>query len=193
MSAPRAGSGLIRVLGIDPGSVVTGYGVIETDGVRSFHLAHGHIRVKGDSFAERLGHIHRAIGEIVLQWLPAEVAIEQVFMSSNPMSALKLGQARGAAITAVATRDIAVSEYAPRAIKQVVTGSGSAEKAQVQTMVRALLDLQAELQADAADGLAIALCHAHSRRAATTARSPSGAACSAMPARRRSRGRGLRF
>lgn len=182
-------AGLIRVMGIDPGSVVTGYGVIETDGVRSFHLAHGHIRVKGATFADRLGHIHAAIGDVLAEWQPVEVAIEQVFLSNNPMSALKLGQARGAAITAVVARAIGVSEYAPRAVKQVVTGSGSAEKPQVQTMVRAMLELQAELQADAADGLAIALCHAHSRGP----RSAVASALSRLPARRRARGRGLRL
>jgi len=180
---------LVRVMGIDPGSVITGYGVIETDGIKSFHLAHGHIRVKGETFMHRLGHIHAAIGEVVAEWRPAEVAIEQVFLSNNVMSALKLGQARGAAITAVVSRAIGVSEYAPRAVKQVVTGSGGSDKAQVQVMVRAMLELSAELQADAADGLAIAICHAHSRGRALV----SGAATvSRLPARRRTRGRGLR-
>ena len=181
------GKRLVRVMGIDPGSVVTGYGIIESDGARSFHVAHGHIRVKGESFAERLGHIHRALGEVIAEWRPTEVAIEQVFLSNNVMSALKLGQARGAAITAVVTRSIPVSEYAPRAVKQVVTGAGGAPKGQVQTMVRALLRIEEALQADAADGLAIAVCHAHSRIGR------SGAAGSAPAHRRRSRGRGLRL
>lgn len=182
MSAP-----LIRVMGIDPGSVVTGYGIIESDGTRSFHVAHGHIRVKGASFIERLGHIHAAIGELVVEWRPSEVAIEQVFLGNNVMSALKLGQARGAAITAVVSRSIPVSEYAPRAIKQVVTGSGGAGKGQVQTMVKALLRVEEALQSDAADGLAIAVCHAHSRVGRGQGAMP------ALPARRRSRGRGLRL
>jgi len=180
---------LIRVMGIDPGSVITGYGVIETDGIRSFHLAHGHIRVEGETFMHRLGHIHAAIGEVVAEWRPAEVAIEQVFLSNNAMSALKLGQARGAAITAVVSRAILVAEYAPRAIKQVVTGSGGADKAQVQVMVRAMLELGSTVQADAADGLAIALCHAHSR-GRTVGGDP--ATISRLPVRRRARGRGLR-
>lgn len=175
---------LVRVLGIDPGSVITGYGVIESDGARSFHLAHGHIRVKGDSFAERLGHIFSALGDIIEQWKPQEVAIEQVFLSNNPMSALKLGQARGAAITAAVSRQLAIAEYAPRLVKKVVTGSGAADKKQVQIMIRALLHIESELQADAADGLAIAVCHAHSRHV------PSG---TGIPARKRSRGRGLRL
>ncbi|MFK7995702.1 MAG: crossover junction endodeoxyribonuclease RuvC [Granulosicoccus sp.] len=177
-------NGLIRVMGIDPGSVVTGYGVIDTDGARSFHLAHGHIRVKGDCFAERLGHIFAALGEVMMQWQPQEVAIEQVFLSNNPMSALKLGQARGAAITAAVSRQLSVSEYAPRLVKKVVTGSGSADKKQVQTMVRALLSIVPAVQVDAADGLAIAICHAHSRKV------PGG---SPLPTRKRTRGRGLRL
>ena len=177
-------NGLIRVLGIDPGSVITGYGVIESDGARSFHLAHGHIRVKGDNFADKLGHIHSALGEVIMQWQPQEVAIEQVFLSNNPMSALKLGQARGAAITAAVSRQLSVSEYAPRLVKKVVTGSGSADKKQVQTMVCALLQIFSAVQVDAADGLAIAICHAHSRKV------PGG---TALPARKRTRGRGLRL
>ena len=175
--------GLIRVMGIDPGSVITGYGLIESDGARSFHLAHGHIRVKGDSFAEKLGHIHAALGEVIAEWQPQEVAIEQVFLSNNAMSALKLGQARGAAITAAVSRQLSVAEYAPRLVKKVVTGSGSADKHQVQTMVRALLQIIPAVQVDAADGLAIAICHAHSRKA------PGGAV---LPQRKRVRGRGLR-
>ena len=177
-------NGLIRVLGIDPGSVITGYGLIESDGARSFHLTHGHIRVKGDSFAERLGHIHAALGEIIVEWQPQEVAIEQVFLSNNAMSALKLGQARGAAITAAVSRQLPVSEYAPRLVKKVVTGSGAADKKQVQTMVRALLSIVAAVQVDAADGLAIAICHAHSRK------TPGGEVL--LPVRKRVRGRGLR-
>jgi len=183
-SMAKSSNGLIRVLGIDPGSVITGYGIIETDGVRSFHVAHGHIRVKGKSFPERLGHIHQSISEVLIEWQPAEAAIEQVFLSNNAMSALKLGQARGAAITALTARAIGVSEYAARAVKQVVTGSGSADKTQVQTMVKSMLQIQKTLQVDAADGLAIALCHAHSRSSLLNGL--------ASPSRRRVRGRGLR-
>ena len=182
------GTTLVRVMGIDPGSVVTGYGVIDSDGIRSFHVAHGHIRVKGSGFAERLGHIHRALDEVLAEWRPSEVAVEQVFLSANPMSALKLGQARGAAITAVAVHSIPVAEYAPRSVKQVVTGAGGAGKAQVQTMVRALLGIEGTLQPDAADGLAIAVCHAHS-----SVGRAGGGPISRLPARRRARGRGLRL
>jgi len=174
----------MRILGIDPGSVVTGYGVIETDGMRMVHLAHGHIRVKGENFAQKLGHIHQEIHAVVNEWQPAEAAIEQVFLSRNAMSALKLGQARGAAITAVVSSDVPVAEYAARAIKQVVTGTGSANKEHVQRMVTSLLDLQRAIQVDAADGLAIAICHAQARF------SRSG---QLMSRSRRSRGRGLRW
>ena len=174
----------IRVLGIDPGSVITGYGIIESNGARSVYVAHGHIRVKGATFADRLGHIHAALSDVIDEYQPAQVAIEQVFVSNNAMSALKLGQARGAAITAVVSRDIPVSEYAARSVKQVVTGSGNSDKQQVQIMVKSLLGLNRPVQVDAADGLAIAICHAHSglnRKAGT----PSP--------RRRGRGRGLRL
>jgi len=175
-------------MGIDPGSVVTGYGLIESDGARSFHLTHGHIRVKGDNFAEKLGHIHAQLSEVINEWQPQEVAIEQVFLSNNPMSALKLGQARGAAITAAVTRQLSVAEYAPRLVKKVVTGSGSADKQQVQTMVKAMLQIANTLQVDAADGLAIAICHAHSRSSsAATTYGTSGVA-----PRKRVKGRGLR-
>lgn len=174
----------IRVLGIDPGSVITGYGIIDSNGARSVYVAHGHIRVKGDSFAERLGHIYTALVDVVEEFHPAQAAIEQVFVSNNPMSALKLGQARGAAITAVVTHGLPVSEYAARSVKQVVTGSGKSDKHQVQIMVKSLLGLNRPVQVDAADGLAIAICHAHSgmnRNANTPA------------PRRRGRGRGLRL
>ena len=173
----------VRVLGIDPGSVITGYGIIDSNGARSVYVAHGHIRVKGETFPDRLGHIYTAILEVVEQWRPDQVAIEQVFLSNNPMSALKLGQARGAAITAVVTRELPVSEYAARSIKQVVTGSGSSDKLQVQTMVKALLGLNRPVQVDAGDGLAIAICHAHAGMNRTAG---------APAPRRRSRGRGLR-
>lgn len=174
----------IRVLGIDPGSVITGYGIIDSNGARSVYVAHGHIRVKGDNFAERLGHIHSALGEIVDEFHPEQMAIEQVFVGNNAMSALKLGQARGAAITAVVSRGLPVSEYAARSIKQVVTGSGSSDKAQVQIMVKSLLGLNRPVQVDAGDGLAIAICHAHSGM---------NSAVGTPAPRRRGRGRGLRL
>lgn len=175
---------MVRVLGIDPGSVITGYGIIESNGARSVYVGHGHIRVKGENFAERLGHIYSALIEVVDEHNPEQVAIEQVFLGNNPMSALKLGQARGAAITAVVSRGLPVSEYAARSIKQVVTGSGSSDKQQVQIMVKSLLGLNRPVQVDAGDGLAIAICHAHAGMNRAVG----------LPApRKRGRGRGLRM
>jgi crossover junction endodeoxyribonuclease RuvC len=154
---------VIRILGIDPGSVITGWGLVESDGARNRHLAHGHIRVRGDSLPDKLGCIFAEIGVLIDTHQPAEFAIEQVFVAHNAMSALKLGQARGAAICAAATRALPVSEYEPRLVKQAIVGSGAASKEQVQHMVGVLLNLDEKLQADAADGLAIALCHGHLR------------------------------
>jgi len=116
------------VLGIDPGSVVTGYGVIDTDGVRDFHVSHGTIRVAGDSLPEKLGNILFEVTQIIDQWRPAEMGIEEVFVSNNPMSALKLGQARGAAICAAVQRGLPVSEYSARTVKQAAVGYGAAGK-----------------------------------------------------------------
>lgn len=155
---------MLVVLGIDPGSVVTGYGLVKTDGVRSFHVAHGHIALGGDDFNQRLGRIQREIAHLLQQWQPDQVAVEQVFVSKNPMSALKLGQARGAAIATAVAAELPVFEYTARTVKQAVTGTGSAAKQQVQGMVCQLLCLDEPLQNDAADGLAIALCHANSMR-----------------------------
>ena len=191
MTASARAPGLVRVIGIDPGSVVMGYGVIESDGVRSVHVAHGHVRVKGASFVERLGHIHASLAELVAEHRPAEAAIEEVFLSKNVMSALKLGQARGAAIGLLMSRSLPVAEYNPRSIKQVVTGSGGAPKAQVQAMVRAMLAL-GELQSDAADGLAIALCHAHSGMARAPARRARRPVAPGPGRRRRARRRRCR-
>ncbi len=131
--------------------------------MRSQHLSHGHIRVQGGDFPQRLGNIFARIREVIIEWQPQECAVESVFMSNNALSALKLGQARGAAISAVVDAGVDVSEYMPRRIKQSVTGTGGATKEQVQHMVGVLLNIRNSLQADAADGLAVALCHAHSR------------------------------
>lgn len=161
---------MIRILGVDPGSVVTGYGVIDTDGIRNFHVAHGHIRVEGDNFPERLGHIHYSIGKVLQEWQPDEAAVEQVFVSNNAMAALKLGQARGAAITALVSQALPVAEYTARSVKQAVVGSGAADKKQVQLMVRTLLGISKAVQADAADGLAVGICHAHTRLSVTSGR-----------------------
>jgi crossover junction endodeoxyribonuclease RuvC len=119
-------------------------------------------------FADRLRQIFAGIAAIIVEYSPAEVAIERVFMHRNADSALKLGQARGAALCATFAHPVRVFEYAPRQIKQAVVGTGSADKAQVQLMVTRLLGLDAQPAADAADALAVALCHAHSRHASAT-------------------------
>lgn len=151
-----------RILGIDPGSRVTGYGVIESDGSRSIHVASGCIRLSGDDFPQRLGQIFRQLAAVVADYKPDEMAIEQVFMGKNAASALKLGQARGAAICACVTAEIQVFEYTPRMIKQSLVGSGSADKDQVQHMVKHILNLNQKMAADESDALAVALSHAHS-------------------------------
>ncbi|MCB1802701.1 MAG: crossover junction endodeoxyribonuclease RuvC [Gammaproteobacteria bacterium] len=152
---------MTRVLGIDPGSRVTGYGVIESDGVRSRHLASGCIRTLSGEFPQRLGEIFQGIAGVLDQWSPHEVAIEQVFVARNAGSALKLGQARGAAISAVVVRSLPVFEYTPTAVKQGLVGNGRAQKEQVQHMIRVILGLQGSMGLDQSDALAIALCHAH--------------------------------
>ena len=150
-----------RILGIDPGSRVTGYGVIEVVPGRNRHVASGCIRVAGDDMAGRLRRIVEGLREVSARYAPSELAIERVFVNRNAESALKLGQARGAAL--VAMPDIPVFEYAATRVKQATTGSGKASKSQVQSMVRVLLSLPETPPADEADALAVALCHANSR------------------------------
>ncbi|MEI6897245.1 MAG: crossover junction endodeoxyribonuclease RuvC [Psychromonas sp.] len=152
------------ILGIDPGSRITGYGIIEQKGNKCLYLASGCIRTKGDTLAPKLDMIFNGISEIIKQYQPTEFAIEQVFMARNPDSALKLGQARGAAIVAATQADLYVCEYSARQIKQAVVGTGAATKDQVQQMVKQILKLSGTPQADAADGLAIAICHAHTAK-----------------------------
>jgi crossover junction endodeoxyribonuclease RuvC len=176
-----------RVLGIDPGSVVTGYGVIDTDGVRDFHVSHGTIRVAGDSLPEKLGNILFEVTQIIDQWRPAEMGIEEVFVSNNPMSALKLGQARGAAICAAVQRGLPVSEYSARTVKQAAVGYGAAGKEQMQEMIRVLLSLEKQPATDAADGLAVALCHAHNINASVSVAGATGIQFRRGSGRRRSK------
>jgi len=152
---------MLRILGIDPGSRVTGYGIIESNGQQSQHIASGCIRLSGDNFPDRLGQIFMQVSEVIQQHQPDVMAIEDVFVSKNPSSALKLGQARGAAICAGITNGLDVSEYTPRTVKQSVVGNGGADKGQVEQMVRLILKLDAVLASDQADALAIALSHAH--------------------------------
>jgi len=148
------------ILGIDPGSRFTGYGIIRVKGNQSFHLHSGCIKVLQEAMAQRLQLIFQHLQEVILQFQPQEAAIEQVFFHQNPNSALKLGQARGAALAALT---MPVTEYSARQIKQSVVGYGAAKKEQVQHMVKRLLNMTEDLQVDQADALAIALCHAHSR------------------------------
>jgi len=173
---------VIRIIGIDPGSRQTGYGIIDSDGVKSIHVASGCIYVKGDSLPERLGNIFSRVSDVISEWQPVEMSIEQVFVNKNVDSALKLGQARGAAICAGVQQSLQVSEYTPKAVKSAVVGTGNATKDQVQHMMLMLLNLNKELQVDEADALGIALCHAHNRKLAGKV---------PLPARRRSKGRWL--
>ncbi|WP_058836361.1 crossover junction endodeoxyribonuclease RuvC [Luteimonas abyssi] len=159
---------MTRILGIDPGSQRTGVGIVDVapDG-RMRHVYHAPLNLLGaGAFPDRLRRLLDQLGEVVDTHRPDEVAIEQVFMSRNPDSALKLGQARGAAICAVVLRDLPVHEYAATEIKLAVVGRGKADKTQVQHMVGVLLNLQGKLQADAADALAAAITHAHVRASA---------------------------
>jgi crossover junction endodeoxyribonuclease RuvC len=152
----------VRILGLDPGSLCTGYAVVET-GPKVTYVVSGSIRARGASLADRLQEIFAGVDQLASRYQPDEVAIERVFMHRNADSALKLGQARGAALSATFAVRPRVFEYAPREVKLAVVGTGAAQKEQVQLMVRRLLNLSGRLGADAADALAIALCHAHSR------------------------------
>jgi len=152
------------ILGIDPGSQKTGFGIINYVSGQSEYVTSGVIKLPKGDLPERLRIIYDNVTELVELHSPQELAIEQVFMARSAGSALKLGQARGAAIVACVSRDMAVSEYSARQIKQSVVGTGAADKAQVQHMVKVLLKLPAEPQEDAADALAAALCHAHTQQ-----------------------------
>ncbi len=154
----------MRILGIDPGSRVTGYGVIQVDDNRTCYVACGAIHAEGGSFPDRLKSIFDGVSEVVAAYAPDEMAIEQVFVKLNIDSALKLGQARGAAICATIGASLEVSEYTPTQIKKAVVGKGHATKVQIQHMVRVLLNLPAPPQTDAADALAVALCHFQTSR-----------------------------
>lgn len=154
---------MTRILGIDPGSRYTGYGVIETVAQKSRFLACGRIATGNGTMPERLLKILEGLSEIIRCYTPDEVALEEVFMNKNAMSALVLGQARGAAICAVAQAQLPMAEYAATQVKLAITGSGRAEKSQVEHMVKVLLSLREALVSDASDALAVALTHAHVR------------------------------
>jgi crossover junction endodeoxyribonuclease RuvC len=154
-----------RILGIDPGSRITGYGVIEVDRGRLRFVSCGVIKTTPRfPFSHRLNEIFDGINEVIQVHDPEVAAVEDVFLSNNPRSALKLGQARGAAIVAAMQNGLAVRDYSAKMIKQAVVGYGQAEKVQIQKMVMILLGLSATPSADAADALAVAICHANTLR-----------------------------
>ncbi len=152
------------ILGIDPGSRKTGFGIVNQVGAKLEYVTSGVIRLESfPTFPERLNNLFLCLTEVIEQWVPQQAAIEQVFMGRSADSALKLGHARGAAMLAATQAGLEVSEYAARKVKQAVVGKGGADKVQVQHMVQFLLKLPGLPQEDAADALAVALCHAHTQ------------------------------
>nr|VFJ49457.1 MAG: Holliday junction endonuclease RuvC [Candidatus Kentron sp. FW] len=153
-----------RILGIDPGSRITGFGLIAIQGNHVVHIADGCIQTHRGDLALKLKTIFDGITRVIQEYRPDEMAIEQVFLHRNVASALKLGQARGAALMAGILQALPIYEYAPAEIKQAVTGKGNAAKEQIQYMIRILLNLPQPPKSDAADALAAALCHGHTWR-----------------------------
>lgn len=153
----------MRILGIDPGLRVTGFGVIEQQNKQIKYVTSGRIKTSGSDLSERLKEIVEGVGEVIAQHGPDVAAIEKVFVNVNPQSTLLLGQARGAAIAAVVMKNVTVAEFTALQVKQSVVGNGHADKSQVQEMVRRLLSLPAVPSTDAADALACAICYAHSQ------------------------------
>lgn len=147
------------ILGIDPGSRKTGFGLVRVDGTRSLYISSGIVRLPEKSLPERLDIIFNSLSDLIREYSPDQLAIEEVFFARDPRAALKLGQARGAAILAGTQQGLPVFEYSARTVKQSVVGNGGATKEQVQHMVTRLLKLPATPREDAADGLAVALCH----------------------------------
>ena len=155
----------VRIIGVDPGSRFTGFGIVDTAGTRLLHVASGFVRAGDGDWSDRLRKIFEELGAVMDSHAPRELAIEKVFLHRNPASALKLGQARGVAILAGALRSLPVHEYSPNEIKQAVTGKGHASKEQIQYMTKVLLSLREPPQTDQADALAVAICRAHLRAA----------------------------
>ena len=151
----------VRILGIDPGLRVTGFGILDRHGSKLDYVASGCIRTPDGELPARLKSILEGLLEVIALYAPMEVSVEKVFVNVNPQSTLLLGQARGAAICAAVSKDLPVSEYTALQVKQAVVGQGHAAKEQVQEMVKRLLNLGGVPQADAADALACAICHAH--------------------------------
>ena len=151
----------MRILGVDPGSRLTGVGIIEVKGDRVVPVYYGAIKAGDGEFTERLGIIFTGLRQLIKEHQPDQAAIESVFVAHNAASAIKLGQARGAAVCAAIDCQVPVSDYSPRSIKQAIVGKGGADKSQVQHMVGILLGIREPIQSDAADALAVALCHQH--------------------------------
>ncbi len=157
-------SAAIRIIGIDPGLRRTGWGVIESDGVRLVYVASGHVTSTGDDdLAYRLREIYEGLVGVLAAWQPVEAAVEETFVNENARATLKLGQARGMALLAPAMKGLKIAEYQPNLIKKTVVGAGHAEKRQIQMMVSMLLPKARFESADEADALAIAICHANHR------------------------------
>lgn len=155
----------MRILGIDPGSAVTGFGVVDRVEGELAHVAHGTVRPpRSAPLAARLDFVYCEVGEVIRQYRPDVAVVEQVFVAASARAALVLGQARGVVLAALAAGGVSVSEYAATRVKQAVTGSGRAPKRQVQNMVRRLLALDCSPALDASDALAAAICHAHEYR-----------------------------
>lgn len=153
-----------RILGIDPGSRITGFGVIEVRGAAYTYIASGSITTQGETLAERLRYLFEGMEDVMVRYTPHAMAVERVFVQRNADSALKLGQARGVAVCAGALKSLPVYEYTPTEIKKALTGKGGAAKVQIQHMAKALLKINGAMTADAADALACALCHSHLHR-----------------------------
>ena len=151
------------ILGIDPGSRVTGYGLINAVGNKLEYVGCGCIRTQTQDFPQRLQIIHAELVKVIEQFSPQQSAVEEVFMGRNASAALKLGHARGAAMVACLSKQLPLAEYSARKVKQAVVGNGAADKAQVQHMVKALLSISDNIAEDAADALAVAICHAHTQ------------------------------
>ena len=156
----------IRLIGLDPGLRKTGWGIVDFDGVRLKFVACGVIATSSSKLmADRLALLHRGLSDIIETWQPGSAAVEETFVNTNPASTLKLGQARGIALLVPARAGLLVAEYPPNVVKKSVVGAGPAAKQQVQMMVATLLHGCLTASADAADALAIAICHAHHRTA----------------------------
>jgi crossover junction endodeoxyribonuclease RuvC len=152
---------MTRILGIDPGSNVAGFGVVDSDGSRLAYVASGCLRLPPGGLPQRLKVLFEEMNELIRRYTPDTLAVEDIFVQKNAASALKLGHARGTILCAGASAGLSIAEYPTAQVKLAITGSGRAEKIQVQHMVKVLLGIRGRLQADAADALAVAACHAH--------------------------------